>query len=118
MSHEVRFEAEGAYAALEIWDDNKTATLAALNATFKKRGSGTKVLRLALEHADLLQLTVLLQISPFGDDVGMNKTELRAYYMTYGFNWKGDGVMERAPDLPDFAAFNEKGWQLMKVEAE
>ena len=69
MSTEVRFESQGAYAALEIWDDNKTATLAALNATFKRRGAGTKVLELALEYADLKGLTVVLQVSPFGDAV-------------------------------------------------
>lgn len=95
MSTEVRFESQGAYAALEIWDDNKTATLAALNATFKRRGAGTKVLELALEYADLKGLTVVLQVSPFGEDMGMDKSALRAYYMVHGFEWQGDCIMER-----------------------
>lgn len=100
MTHTATFASQGAYAELEIWDDNKTATLAALNATFKRRGAGTKVLELALEYADLKQLLVVLQISPFGDGVGMDKTALRAYYMSHGFTWQGDGVMERKPAGP------------------
>lgn len=97
MSYTVRFESQGAYAELEVWDNNQIATLAALNATFKKQGAGTKVLKLALAYADALGLTLVLQISPFGDDVGMDKAELRAYYMSHKFAWMGDGVMRRDP---------------------
>lgn len=97
MSFDVQFAYKGAYAQLELWDDEKTATLAAVNSTFKKRGTGSKVMRHTVEYADLLGLTLVLQISPFGEDTGMDKTELRAWYMTYGFEWRGDGVMERKP---------------------
>lgn len=101
MTYDVRFEYKGAYAQLELWDDGKTATLSAINSTFKNRGTGNKVLDPALEYADLKGITVLLQISPFGDDVGMDKTELRAWYMSKGFQWLGDGVMERKPPSPE-----------------
>lgn len=97
MSCIVRFETHGAAAELELWDDGSTATLASLNATFKRRGTGTKALVLALNYADLVGLTVVLQVSPYGEDMGMDKTALKAYYMTHGFVWQGDCIMQRTP---------------------
>lgn len=97
MNFDLTFSSQGAYVELEVWEDGKTATVAAFNSTFKRRGAGTRIFDQAVGVAELMGLTLVLQVSPFGDDMGMDKTDLRAFYMSRGFEWKGNDIMERKP---------------------
>jgi hypothetical protein len=89
------FSYQGASASLEVWDDGKTATLATIQSTFRKRGAGRKILGLVLQYADALDLTLVLQVVPFGDEPRMSATELKALYMSVGFLSQGGNVMKR-----------------------
>lgn len=101
MNYDVTFSSQGSYVELEVWEDGKTATLAAFNSTFKRRGAGRRIFEQAINFADRQGLTLVLQVSPFGDDAGMDKTELRAFYMCYDFVWQGEGIMERKPKVAE-----------------
>ena len=113
----VIFGFEGASAELELWENGMTATLSALNARFKMRGTGNVVLEQALEYADWKQLEVVLEVSPFGEAAGMDKTELRAWYMSKGFKWEGDGVMARPAKTEQAAGtlMEERPWGEFQV---
>lgn len=97
MSYIIDFSYQGASASLEVWDDGKTATLATIHSKFRKRGAGSKVLGLVLQYADALNLTLLLEVVPFGDEPRMSATDLKALYMTVGFVSQGGNVMKREP---------------------
>jgi hypothetical protein len=97
MSYVVDFTYQGASASLEVWDDGKTATLATIHSKFRKRGAGRKVLALVLQYADALDLTLLLEVVPFGDEPRMSAPELKALYMSVGFVSQGGSIMKREP---------------------
>lgn len=95
MGYTVKFEYQDAYASTVIWDDNKTATLEVLSSKFKRRGAATRVLELTLIYADAFGIDLFLEVTPFGDGEKMSAPDLKAFYMTYGFQNKGEGVMFR-----------------------
>lgn len=97
MGYIVDFTYQGASASLEVWDDGETATLATIHSKFRKRGAGRKVLALVLQYADALDLTLLLEVVPFGDEPRMSATELKALYMSAGFLNQGGNIMKREP---------------------
>lgn len=101
MSYTVKFEHQGAYSELTVWDDYKTATLEAVFSKFKRRGTGRFVLEKALEYAEDQHLDVFLEIAPFGEGHRMDEKELRAFYMSLGFRAQGSNVMLKSFDIPE-----------------
>lgn len=97
MTYNVTFDYQDAYAELSVWDDNETATLKAIASKFRKRGAGRIVLSRALQYADFLGLTVVLEVVPFGDGVKMSAPELKAFYMSVGFSPTTANTMSRPP---------------------
>lgn len=96
MGHVVTFEHKGASVSMDVWCGDKTASLELISSQYKRRGLASHVVNKALEYADFLDLEVVLQVQPFGDEaVRMPKDELRAWYMTMGFVYEGDSVMAR-----------------------
>lgn len=99
MSYRVQFVYQGANVDLHVWDEGEnTATIASFFSKFKKHGAGRKVMERTLEYADAMGLDVVLEVDPFGDGPKMTADELRAFYMTFGFQMMGDNVMERKAD--------------------
>jgi predicted GNAT family acetyltransferase len=96
MGHTVTFEHKGASVAMDVWCGDKMGSIDLVSSRYKKRGLATKVMHKACEYADFLDLELVLTISPFGDErTQMDKPELRAWYMTFGFLYEGDDVMCR-----------------------
>lgn len=63
------------------------------------RGWGTMVMRLVISYADKHHLGLLLQIRPYSKYGRRFKAaELRRWYETMGFIWKGNNVMIRRSD--------------------
>lgn len=95
MGHTIKFEYQDAYSQTSIWDDGETGTLELLSSKFKRRGAAKKVLELTLIYADAFGIDLFLEVTPFGDGEKMSAPDLKAFYMTYGFQNKGEGVMFR-----------------------
>jgi hypothetical protein len=96
MGHVVTFENKGAVITMDIWYDNKTASIEAVSSKYKRRGLATGLMRLAIAYADMLDVETVLTVAPFGTPQrDPDAAELRAWYMTFGFNWEGDDVMSR-----------------------
>jgi len=96
MGHVVTFEHKGASVSMDVWCGDKTASLELISSQYKRRGLATHVVNKAIAYADFLDLELVLQVMPFGDEnVRMPKEDLRAWYMTFGFVYEGDSVMAR-----------------------
>lgn len=96
MGHVVTFENKGAVISMDVWYDNKTASIEAVSSKYKKRGLAGGLMRVALAYADFLDVEVVLTVHPFGDaQRDPDAAELRAWYMTFDFKWEGDDVMSR-----------------------
>lgn len=93
--HMVTFDSQKASAVLQVWYDGKTAELEVISSKYRRRGNAGAVLQKALDYADFLNLEVVLEVQPFGDGVGMRDHELKAWYMSYGFQSEGNDVMAR-----------------------
>jgi hypothetical protein len=95
MGHTVTFEHKGASVTLDVWD-NRMGSLDLVSSKYKKRGLATNVVRKAVEYADFLDLELVLEVHPFGDELHrMDNAELKAWYMTFGFKLEGDNIMSR-----------------------
>lgn len=95
MGYIVAFDYQGASATLEVWDDEKRATLATVVAKWRKQGTGTAVIQRALAYADAFDMEVFLEVQPFGDEPRMPEHELKAWYRTFGFIPNGGDMMRR-----------------------
>ena len=89
MGYSVRFEYQEAYAEVSVWDDDETATLVAVYSKFRQRGAARKVLERAIEYCELMELDLVLEVMPFGEAPKMTAPELKAFYMSLGFEAMG-----------------------------
>lgn len=99
-AYELSFELDQARVNLKIWNDGKTCELATLSSQYRRRGKAGAVLQKALDYADFLNLEVVLEVQPFGDGIGMRDHELKAWYMSFGFQSEGNNIMAR-PAIKD-----------------
>ena len=103
MGYSVSFEHHRANVTLDVWDDTLTGSIELVSSKYKKRYLATYAMKKALQYADFLDLELILEVNPFGSEGhGMDSAELRAWYMTFGFVYEGDGVMARPrKSIPD-----------------
>jgi len=108
MGHVVTFEHKGASVSMDVWCGDKTGSLELVSSKYKKRGLATHVMRKAIAYADFLDLELVLTVQPFGTPGNqMEEADLKAWYMTFGFQLEGDGVMAR---IRKSERSNPEGW--------
>lgn len=107
MTYLVTFEHKGATAKVTVWDEH-TATLNSVYAKFRRRGAASEVIYRAIEYTDYLHLDLFLEVEPFGKEPLMSETDLKAFYMSFGFYPQGNNIMMRSRNYTQEQATRER----------
>ena len=59
------------------------------------RGYGQRIMEQVITYADKEGVGLLLQIRPYSRWKRMRTEQLREWYATFGFRWRGDNIMTR-----------------------